>query len=161
MNEARKAATKWAGKQDIKSRAHREILRALAWVTAGHGAVSHQTLMRRTKTSRRTVIRAIGEFLAKGLVSIERQRGARGRQGANLYTLHILGKPAARVPNRPQIQSAKMAPLSTEVVIYQGKNEPCESGSTVGDWDGGWPPPDPWLGWPGPNPDAMRGGVAA
>lgn len=165
MSEARKTATRWAGKQRIKSRAHREILRAIAWLTAGHGAVSHQTLVRRAKCSRRTVVRAVAEFRSSGLMTVEPQRAARGRQGANLYTLNMVQKPVSRVPNRPHFQKAKMATLYTEVVIYQGKNEPCDSGRTVvveGDgWDGGWPPPDPWLGWPGPDPDAMRCGVAA
>lgn len=151
-SEARKAATRWAGRQQIKSRAHREVLRAIAWLTAGRGAVSHQTLMRRTKCSRRTVVRAIAEFREAGLLTCEMQRGPKGRQGANLYTLNMAPKPVSRRPNEVKFQKAKMATLYTEVVIHQGKNEPCDSSrSVVVDgygWDGGWPPPDAWRSEP-------------
>lgn len=162
-----KEIRQWASRYPIKSRAAKAVLRTLAWMagSAPVVSVSHQRLAKRTGYCRRTVVSAIQQLADDGAIEVDAQRGARGRQAANQYTLRVSKQPASRVQKAPQIQSAKIAPLYTEVVIYQGKNEPRDTGRTVvveGDgWDGGWPPPDPWLGWPGPDPDAWRSEVAA
>lgn len=150
---------KWASRQPIKSRSSKQVLRTIAWM-AGDGVmvnVSHQRIVKRSGYCRRTVIMAVQWLKSRGLIEVYAQRGARGRQAANRYILkpsvnidsRVQNRSNSRVQNNPKFQSAKNAPLYTEVVSYHGKNEPRDTVETVvidrGRWDGGWPPPDARL----------------
>lgn len=149
-----KELRQWASRQNIKSRSAARVLRTIVWMCGASTTVrlSHQTLMRRTGHCRRTIIEAIKLLRSMELIEVQATRNARGRQGANQYTIRpdkkaptrVQNQPVTRVQNHTLDQSAKNAPLYTEVVIHQGKNEPREP-NTVGvsnrGWDGGWPPP--------------------